>query len=121
MTSYEALRRRLPDERSSITHRFVIGPQKVYLTVGLFEDGTPGEIFLDTSKAGSTVSGLADGWATLFSIALQSGVPLTKLIEKSKDVRFEPSGRTSNKEIPEASSIFDYVARWLELKFPRSG
>ncbi|WP_322818254.1 vitamin B12-dependent ribonucleotide reductase [Tepidiforma sp.] len=111
------VRRRLPDERQAITHKFRVGEQEGYMTVGLFEDGTPGEVFINVSKQGSTVSGLMDTVAMLTSYALQYGVPLTELASKLKNTRFEPSGPTSNKEIPIATSIVDYVFRWLELKF----
>ncbi|WBL36404.1 hypothetical protein O0235_02200 [Tepidiforma flava] len=111
------VRRRLPDERQAITHKFRVGEQEGYMTVGLFEDGTPGEVFINVSKQGSTVSGLMDTVAMLTSYALQYGVPLSELASKLKNTRFEPSGPTSNKEIPIATSIVDYVFRWLELKF----
>ncbi len=111
------VRRKLPDERQSITHKFRVGEQEGYMTVGLFEDGTPGEIFINVSKQGSTVSGLMDTVAMLTSYALQYGVPLTELASKLKNTRFEPSGPTNNPKIPIATSIVDYVFRWLELKF----
>jgi ribonucleoside-diphosphate reductase alpha chain len=111
------VRRRLPDERQAITHKFRVGEQEGYMTVGLFDDGTPGEVFINVSKQGSTVSGLMDTVAMLTSYALQYGVPLPELASKLKNTRFEPSGPTSNKEIPIATSIVDYVFRWLELKF----
>jgi len=112
-----AIRRRLPDERNSITHKFRVGEQEGYMTVGLFEDGRPGEIFINMSKQGSTVSGLMDTVAMLTSYALQYGVPVTELASKLKSTRFEPSGPTGNPNIPIATSIMDYVFRWLELKF----
>jgi len=121
MTSYEALRRRLPDDRPAISHTVKIDGWEFNIRVGLFEDGTMGELFIDVAKEGSTVSGLVDAWVQNFSIALQSGVPLAKLVEKGRDVRFEPMGRTDNKEIPVVNSIRDYVSRWLEVKFLRSG
>jgi ribonucleoside-diphosphate reductase alpha chain len=111
------IRRRLPDERASITHKFRVGEQEGYMTVGLFDDGTPGEVFINVSKQGSTVSGLMDTVAMLTSYALQYGVPLHELASKLKNSRFEPSGPTNNKQIPLATSIVDYVFRWLELKF----
>ena len=104
-----ATRRRLPVERTAITHRFDIGGQEGYLTVGLYEDGQPGEIFLKMAKEGSTVSGLVDTFATTVSVALQYGVPLRDLVNKFAHVRFEPSGFTGNAEIPIAKSIVDYV------------
>ncbi|RMG16253.1 MAG: vitamin B12-dependent ribonucleotide reductase [Deltaproteobacteria bacterium] len=110
-------RRRLPDERQAITHKFSIGGHEGYLTVGLYEDGTPGEIFITMSKEGSTISGLMDAFATSISMALQYGVPLEVLVDKFSHTRFEPSGFTGNKEIPIAKSITDYIFRWLALKF----
>jgi ribonucleoside-diphosphate reductase alpha chain len=110
-------RRRLPDERHSITHKFTVGSIEGYITVGLFEDGTPGEIFLVISKAGSTLSGIMDAFATSLSLNLQYGVPLEVLIRKFTNSKFEPSGMTSNKEIPIAKSLIDYIFRWLALKF----
>ena len=111
------VRRRLPDERQAITHKFRVGEQEGYMTVGLFEDGTPGEVFINVNKQGSTVSGLMDTVAMLTSYSLQYGVPLNELASKLRNTRFEPSGPTSNKQIPIATSIVDYVFRWLELKF----
>ncbi|HXU23497.1 MAG TPA: adenosylcobalamin-dependent ribonucleoside-diphosphate reductase [Tepidiformaceae bacterium] len=111
------IRRRLPDERQAITHKFRVGEQEGYMTVGLFEDGTPGEVFINVNKQGSTVSGLMDTVAMLTSYSLQYGVPLSELASKLRNTRFEPSGPTSNKQIPIATSIVDYVFRWLELKF----
>ena len=111
------VRRRLPDERASITHKFRVGEQEGYMTVGMFEDGTPGEVFINVSKQGSTVSGLMDTVAMLTSYALQYGVPISELASKLKNSRFEPSGPTGNKDIPLATSIVDYVFRWLEIKF----
>ena len=111
------VRRKLPDERQAITHKFRVGEQEGYMTVGLFDDGTPGEVFINVNKQGSTVSGLMDTVAMLTSYSLQYGVPLTELSAKLKNTRFEPSGPTSNRQIPIATSIVDYVFRWLELKF----
>ena len=111
------VRRKLSDERNAITHKFRVGEQEGYMTVGLFPDGTPGEVFINVSKQGSTVSGLMDTVAMLTSYALQYGVPLHELTSKLKNSRFEPSGPTTNKSIPIATSIVDYVFRWLELKF----
>lgn len=113
----QPFRRKLPDERQSLTHKFTIGGHKGYITVGLYEDGTPGEIFITMSKEGSVVSGLMDSFATTVSIALQFGVPLDVLVRKFSHARFEPSGWTGNKEIPIAKSIVDYLFRWLALKF----
>jgi ribonucleoside-diphosphate reductase alpha chain len=111
------VRRRMPDERASITHKFRVGEQEGYMTVGMFSDGTPGEVFINVSKQGSTVSGLMDTVAMLTSYALQYGVPISELASKLKNTRFEPSGPTNNKDIPIATSIVDYVFRWLEQKF----
>ena len=110
-------RRKLPDERHSITHKFSIAGHEGYITVGMYEDGTPGEIFLVMAKEGSTISGLMDAFATSISIALQYGVPLEALVEKFSHVRFEPSGFTKNSEIPYAKSITDYIFRSLASKF----
>ncbi len=110
-------RRRLPDERNAITHKFSISGHEGYLTVGLYEDGTPGEIFVTMAKEGSAVSGLVDAVATLTSITLQYGVPMEVLCRKFIHTRFEPNGFTNNPNIPMAKSILDYIFRWLELKF----
>ena len=110
-------RRHLPDERQSITHKFRVGEQEGYVTVGLFEDGTPGEVFIKIAKEGSTVSGLTDAVALLTSISLQYGVGLEKIAAKLEQTRFEPYGITSNPDIPFATSILDYVFRWLRLRF----
>jgi ribonucleoside-diphosphate reductase alpha chain len=110
-------RRKLPDERRAITHKFSIAGHEGYITVGMYEDGKPGEIFLVMAKEGSTISGLMDAFATSISIALQYGVPLEALVEKFSHVRFEPSGFTKNPEIPYAKSITDYIFRWLASKF----
>ena len=112
-----ALRRRLPDERRALTHHFSVGGQEGYLTVGVYDDGLPGEIFLTMSKQGSTISGLMDSFATAVSLALQHGVSLEVLCSKFTHVRFEPSGWTGNPKIGFAKSIVDYIFRWLELKF----
>jgi len=110
-------RRRLPDERASITHKFSIGGHEGYMTVGMYEDGSPGELFVVMAKEGSVVSGLMDGFATSVSMALQYGVPLKVLCEKFSHTRYEPSGFTGNPDIPIAKSITDYIFRWLALKF----
>jgi ribonucleoside-diphosphate reductase alpha chain len=110
-------RRKLPDERHSITHKFSIAGHEGYITVGMYEDGKPGEIFLVMAKEGSTISGLMDAFATSISMALQYGVPLEALVEKFSHVRFEPSGFTKNPEVPYAKSITDYIFRWLASKF----
>jgi ribonucleoside-diphosphate reductase alpha chain len=108
---------RLPDERKAITHKFSIAGHEGYLTVGLYPNGKPGEMFIAMAKEGSVVSGLMDSFATAVSIMLQYGVPLKVLINKFSHVRFEPSGVTSNPEIPLAKSVMDYIFRWLDLKF----
>jgi len=110
-------RRRLPDERSAITHKFSIGGHEGYMTVGMYGDGTPGELFVTMAKEGSVVSGLMDSFATSISMALQYGVPLKVLVDKFSHTRFEPSGFTGNPDIPIAKSITDYIFRWLSLKF----
>ena len=110
-------RRRLPAERSAVTHKFDIAGHEGYITVGLYPDGQPGEIFLKMAKEGSTVSGLMDTFATTVSVALQYGVPLKDLVNKFAHVRFEPSGFTGNQEIPIAKSIVDYIFRWLGSRF----
>jgi ribonucleoside-diphosphate reductase alpha chain len=114
---FRPYRRKLPDERRSITHKFDIAGHEGYLTVGMYEDGTPGEIFVSMSKQGSTISGLMDSFATAISYALQYGVPLQFLVDKFAHMRFEPSGFTKNPQIPYAKSIVDYLFRWLASKF----
>jgi ribonucleoside-diphosphate reductase alpha chain len=110
-------RRRLPDERQALTHKFSVGGCEGYLTVGLFEDGTPGEVFLTISKEGSTISGLFDVIATQMSLLLQYGVPLQDLVRKFANSRFDPAGITSNADIRFATSIIDYVVRWLGNRY----
>jgi ribonucleoside-diphosphate reductase alpha chain len=110
-------RRKLPDERAAITHKFDIAGHEGYVTVGLFEDGQPGEIFLVMAKEGSTISGFADAFAQAISYALQYGVPLQDLVDKFSHVRFEPSGMTKNPDVRFAKSIVDYIFRWLASKF----
>jgi ribonucleoside-diphosphate reductase alpha chain len=114
---YRPIRRKLPDERQSLTHKFSIGGHEGYLTVGLYEDGTPGELFVTMAKEGSTISGLMDSFATAISYALQYGVPLKFFVDKFAHVRFEPSGWTGNPVVPYAKSIMDYIFRWLGAKF----
>jgi len=111
------LRRRLSDTRQAITHKFEVATHEGYLTVGLFEDGQPGELFITMAKEGSTIGGLMDGIGTLTSLALQYGVPLEALVRKFAHQRFEPSGFTKNPDIRNASSITDYVFRWLAVSF----
>jgi ribonucleoside-diphosphate reductase alpha chain len=110
-------RRKLPDERAAITHKFDIAGHEGYITVGLFEDGQPGEIFLVMAKEGSTISGFADAFAQAISYALQYGVPLQDLVDKFSHVRFEPSGMTRNPDVRFAKSIVDYIFRWMAAKF----
>jgi len=105
----------LPTTRNSHTHKFSITGFEGYLTVGLFDDGRPGEIFIKMSKEGSTLSGLIQGFCRCFSICLQYGLPIEDAVSRFKGMRFEPSGPTSNPDIPEATSILDYIARYLEL------
>jgi|694.fasta_scaffold28435_2 ribonucleoside-diphosphate reductase alpha chain len=111
------VRRKLPDERQAITHKFDIAGHEGYITVGLFEDGMPGEIFLVMAKEGSTISGFADAFAQAISYALQYGVPLSSLVDKFSHVRFEPSGMTRNPDVRFAKSIVDYIFRWMASKF----
>jgi hypothetical protein len=111
-------RRRLPDERESITHKFQIANHEGYLTVGLFDDGSPGEVFVKMAKEGSTLSGLIDGWAIAVSIGLQYGVPMAALVNKYADMAFEPSGFTQHPVVHHAKSILDYIARWISWRFP---
>ena len=113
----QPLRRRLPDTRTAVTHKFDIAGHEGYLTVGLFGDGQPGELFITMAKEGSTIGGLMDCVGTLTSLALQYGVPLEALMRKFAHQRFEPSGFTKNPDIRNASSIIDYVFRWLALQF----
>jgi ribonucleoside-diphosphate reductase alpha chain len=110
-------RRKLPDERRAITHKFDVAGHEGYITVGMFEDGTPGEIFLVMAKEGSTISGFADAFAQAISYALQYGVPLQALVDKFSHARFEPSGMTKNPEVRFAKSIVDYIFRWMATKF----
>jgi ribonucleoside-diphosphate reductase alpha chain len=112
-----ARRHKLPDERFSITQKFKVGSHEGYLTVGLYKNGSPGELFITMAKEGSTVSGLMDSFACAVSIALQHGVPLRLLVNKFAHTRFEPSGWTQNPEIGYANSIMDYIFRWLDLRF----
>jgi ribonucleoside-diphosphate reductase alpha chain len=114
---YRPVRRKLPDERQSVTHKFSIAGHEGYVTVGLYEDGTPGELFITMAKEGSTISGLMDGFATAISFALQYGVPLKFLVDKFSHVRFEPGGWTGNSQIPYAKSLLDYIFRWIGGRF----
>ena len=115
--SQRPFRRRLPETRNSITHKFSVAGHEGYLTVGLYEDGQPGELFITMAKEGSTVGGLMDVVGTCVSMALQYGVPLITLVEKFRHARFEPSGMTSNKNIPFAKSLIDYIFCWMGCQF----
>jgi ribonucleoside-diphosphate reductase alpha chain len=117
VTGFRPVRRKLPVERRAITHKFTIGGHEGYITVGMYDDGQPGEIFLVMAKEGSAISGLMDSFATAISLALQYGVPLKVLIDKFSHTRFEPSGHTGNPEVPYAKSLVDYIFRWLASKF----
>ena len=114
-------RHKLPDERKSITHKFDIAGHEGYITVGLYEDGMPGELFLTMAKEGSTISGFADAFAQAISYALQYGVPLQDLVDKFSHVRFEPAGMTRNPDVRFAKSIVDYIFRWMAAKFLSHG
>ncbi|HEY1950073.1 MAG TPA: vitamin B12-dependent ribonucleotide reductase [Bryobacteraceae bacterium] len=114
---YRPTRHKLPDERNSVTHKFSIGGHEGYITVGMYEDGTPGEVFISMAKEGSTISGLMDTLATSISYGLQYGVPLKFFVDKFSHVRFEPSGWTGNQQVPYAKSIIDYIFRWLGARF----
>ncbi|MEM0983373.1 MAG: hypothetical protein AAGI17_05425 [Planctomycetota bacterium] len=116
-SSMIATRRALPVTRQSMTHKFSVGNHEGYLTIGLYEDGKPGEIFMKISKEGSALSGMVQGFSRAFSLALQHGLTVEEAVVRFKGMRFEPYGPTSNPEIPEADSIIDYVARYLELNY----
>jgi ribonucleoside-diphosphate reductase alpha chain len=110
-------RQRLPETRRSITHRFNVAGHEGYLTVGLYEDGGPGELFITMSKEGSTIGGLMDSLGTAISVALQYGVPIESLVTKFEHQRFEPMGMTTSRDIPFAKSLVDYIFRWLGMQF----
>jgi ribonucleoside-diphosphate reductase alpha chain len=112
-----SVRKRLPDTRESITHKFSINGHKGYFTVGLYPNGQPGELFISVAKEGSTLGGIFDCFGLATSIGLQYGVPLSEFIDKFTHVRFEPMGFTKNKDIKIAKSIIDYIFRWLAIKF----
>lgn len=120
MTTPTQTRRPLPSTRRSVTHKFSIGNHEGYLTIGLHEDGSPGELFLKISKEGSTISGLCQAFSRAFSLALQYGLPVDDAIARFRGMRFEPLGQTSNPDIPHADSIADYVVRFLELHYSES-
>ncbi|MGB6688276.1 MAG: hypothetical protein WBE76_10575 [Terracidiphilus sp.] len=113
----DANRHRLPDERPAITHHFAVGGHEGYLTVGLYPNGQPGEIFIRMAKEGSTIAGLMECFGAVVSVSLQHGVPLPVLCDKLSHTRFEPSGWTGSAELGYAKSIMDYLFRWLELRF----
>lgn len=110
-------RRALDSTRESLTHKFTVGGYEGYLTVGLYPDGTPGEIFIKIAKAGSALSGMCQAFCRAFSLAMQLGLSIDESVVRFKGMRFEPSGMTNNPDIPEADSIVDYVARFLELHY----
>ncbi|MDQ7014246.1 MAG: hypothetical protein Q9O74_10155 [Planctomycetota bacterium] len=112
-----ATRQSLPPTRRSLTHKFSIGPHEGYLTIGLYEDGSPGEIFIKISKEGSALSGMCQAFCRAFSLAMQFGLTIDEAVARFKGMRFEPMGLTSNPDIPEAQSIVDYVARYLEIEY----
>jgi ribonucleoside-diphosphate reductase alpha chain len=112
-----ANRQALPPTRNSLTHKFCIDRHEGYLTIGLYPDGTPGEIFIKISKEGSALSGMCQAFCRAFSLAMQYGLSIEEAVVRFKGMRFEPMGPTSNPEIPEAQSIVDYVARYLEIHF----
>ena len=117
MATLSLRREILPETRRSLTHKFQINGHEGYLTIGLFDDGRPGEVFIKMSKEGSTLSGLIQGFCRAFSLAIQHGLSMQEAVARFRGMRFEPMGPTSNPEIPEASSILDYVARYLEVEF----
>ena len=110
-------RHSLPTTRESVTHKFAIARHEGYLTIGLYGDGRPGEIFIKMAKEGSTISGMCQAFCRAFSLAIQHGLTITEATARFKGMRFEPMGATSNPDIPEAESIVDYVAKFLELEF----
>jgi len=110
-------RRRLSDTRRSLTHKFNVAGHEGYLTVGLYDDGQPGELFITMSKEGSTIGGLMDSLGTATSVSLQYGVPISSLVSKFSHQRFEPAGMTENMDIPFAKSLVDYIFRWLGMQF----
>ena len=114
-------RRALPTTRSSLTHKFSVNGHEGYLTIGLYDDGSPGEIFIKISKAGSALSGMCQAFCRAFSLAIQHGLTIEEAVVRFKGMRFEPMGLTSNPAIPEAESIVDYVAKYLELEFGGGG
>ncbi len=114
-------RRVLAPTRDSVTHKFSVGGHEAYLTIGLFDDQQPGEIFIKMAKEGSTISGLMQGYCRAFSLALQYGLPVEEAVRRFKGMRFEPLGHTSNPQIPDAKSVIDYIARYIEIEFVQGG
>jgi ribonucleoside-diphosphate reductase alpha chain len=112
-----AARQSLPTTRRSVTHKFSVARHEGYLTIGLYEDGTPGELFMKMAKEGSTISGMCQAFCRAFSLALQYGLTVDEAVTRFKGMRFEPMGPTSNPDIPEVSSLIDYIARYLELNY----
>jgi ribonucleoside-diphosphate reductase alpha chain len=112
-----ASRQMLPTTRDSVTHKFCVARHEGYLTIGLYPDGKPGEIFIKMAKEGSTISGMCQAFCRAFSLALQYGLTIDEAVVRFRGMRFEPLGPTSNPDIPECSSIVDYVARYLELHY----
>lgn len=112
-----AVRQSLPTTRESVTHKFSIARHEGYLTIGLYPSGQPGEIFIKMAKEGSTISGMCQAFCRAFSLALQHGLSVEDAVVRFKGMRFEPLGPTSNPEIPEAQSIVDYVARYLDMNY----
>ena len=110
-------RLRMPTERESVTHKFDIAGHQGYVTAGMFDDGTVGEIFIIMAKEGSTMRGIMDCFSTSVSMSLQYGVPLESLVRKFRNQTFEPSGVTRNPDIPIAQSVVDYIFRWLDMRF----
>lgn len=110
-------RKGLPDDRKALTHKFSIAGHEGYITVAMYEDGRPGEIFLVLAREGTIISGLMDAFARAISLLLQYGVPLEVIVKEWEHVRFEPSGFTKNPQIPYAKSIVDYIVRWLALRY----
>ena len=116
-TPEQQKRRTLRATHESLTHKFSVNGHEGYLTIGLFEDGMPGEIFIKMSKEGSTLSGLIQGFCRAFSLAIQYGLPLGEATERFRNMRFDPMGQTSNPKIPQATSILDYIAQYLDYTF----
>lgn len=110
-------RRSLPATRESLTHKFAIDGHEGYLTIGLYSDGSPGEIFIKISKEGSAISGMCQAFCRAFSLALQLGLSIDEAVARFEGMRFEPMGPTSNPDIPDAQSIVDYIARYMEQQF----